>query len=81
MPDRFDPLMDLGTTKSKGDHSAPAIPDATPGSALPQRFDGAANFGTSGSDIKFGDESVRDGDFGSPQRQPADVDRFNGGAV
>lgn len=77
MPDRFDPLQDLGTTKSKGDHSAPPIPDATAGSALPQRFDGAANFGTAGQDIKIGDEGLSSPPLHT-HYHPADADHFDG---
>lgn len=79
MPDRFDPLQDLGTTKSMGDAPAPAVPDSGVIRTNAQAFDGAANFGANGHDVKFGDETVRDGDFGSVNRIPPDVNTFRGG--
>lgn len=79
-PDRFDPLMDLNTAKSKGDFSAPPLPADTGSSPLAQPFDGAANFGTTGADIMIGADG-RPIAANGIERQPADVQRFNGGTV
>lgn len=75
-PDRFDPLMDVGTAKSMGSEAAP-VPDAATGNTLAEPFDGAANFGTVGADIVFPGPTLPLASDGV-QRQPADVDRFGG---
>jgi hypothetical protein len=76
LPDSFDPLMDIGSAKNVGDNSTPAIPGITGTSPLPQQFDSTANFGTNGHDVVFG--LPHEGAYSGPQRQPADVDRFDG---
>lgn len=70
IPQSFDPLMMLGTTKSMGDHAAPGMPGEVD-RTLAQKFDSPG----SAVNIEFGggENPLSTGEI---QRQPSGVDRF-----
>lgn len=80
IPDSFDPLMGLDHAKDKGTHDVPA--SSSPVSRTPvdvQQNDSTANLGTTYTTIES--TTVNGPALAGEERQPADVDRFNGGSV
>lgn len=58
VPDRYDPLMDIGTAKTKGD--APVAQTHgmdTPMKPMCDCYDSTANVGTNGHDVMFGHDT------------------------
>ena len=73
-PDRFDTLQMLGTTVDKGTPDAPAIPGDSAPNALVQTFTSP----NTAQNVVVGNDNRPLASDGI-QRQPAGVDRFNGG--
>ena len=74
MPDRFDPLMDLGRTKVKGPFDAPALPGDV-NRTLAEFFGGDQN---TASNVQPSESPSPGAGTGSATGLPAGVDRFRG---